>query len=85
MNMILANIFINFFQMYENVFVPSVGPSLAFIGFVQPASGGVLSMSEVQARWFSAICAGKVSQVKTVPGRSREDLEDHCVSLFFVV
>ncbi|KAH3779968.1 hypothetical protein DPMN_157777 [Dreissena polymorpha] len=34
------------FQLFKNVFSPDVGGSLAFIGFVQPASGGVLTMSE---------------------------------------
>ena len=33
---------------------PKLGPSLAFIGFVQPASGGILSMSETQA---CALCS----------------------------
>ena len=42
------------------MFSPSIGPSLAFIGFVQPASGGVLPMSETQARWFGQVCKGSV-------------------------
>jgi len=42
------------------VFSPKLGQSLAFIGFVQPASGGVLSMSETQARWFAELCKGKI-------------------------
>lgn len=48
-------------QLYKNVFSPDVGSSLAFIGFVQPASGGVLTMSETQARWFAELCKGKVT------------------------
>ncbi|KNC80467.1 hypothetical protein SARC_07170 [Sphaeroforma arctica JP610] len=47
--------------LYKNVFSPTVGPSLAFIGFVQPASGGVLPMSEIQARWLCAIVNRKVT------------------------
>ncbi|XP_072180490.1 flavin-containing monooxygenase 5-like [Diadema setosum] len=50
----------NTIKLYKNVFAPSIGKSLAFIGFVQPASGGVLSMSEVQARWFAELCKDKV-------------------------
>nr|XP_054770718.1 flavin-containing monooxygenase 5-like [Lytechinus pictus] len=50
----------NILKLYKNVFSPSVGPSLAFIGFVQPASGGVISMSEIQARWFAELCKKKV-------------------------
>jgi len=51
----------NNLELYKNVFSPAIGPSLAFIGFVQPASGGIISMSEMQARWFSALCRGKTS------------------------
>ena len=47
--------------LYKNVFSPTIGSSLAFIGFVQPASGGIVSMSEVQARWFAQLCLGKIS------------------------
>ncbi|XP_012934772.1 flavin-containing monooxygenase 5 [Aplysia californica] len=50
----------NYIKLYKNVFAPHVGSSLAFIGFVQPASGGILTMAETQARWFSALCKGKV-------------------------
>ena len=51
----------SFFQLFKNVFNPDIGPSLAFIGFVQPASGGILTMSEVQARWFAELCKGKIT------------------------
>lgn len=50
----------NEIKLYKNVFSPEIGPSLAFIGFVQPASGGVLTMSEIQARWFAEMCKGRV-------------------------
>lgn len=49
----------NEIKLYKNVFAPDVGPSLAFIGFVQPASGGIITMSETQARWFSQVCKGR--------------------------
>eukprot|EP00937_MAST-01D_sp_MAST-1D-sp2_P003262 g3262.t1 len=42
-------------HLYKNVFAPEVGDSLAFIGFVQPASGGIITMSETQARWFALL------------------------------
>eukprot|EP00117_Sycon_ciliatum_P024226 scpid37421/ scgid20379/ Dimethylaniline monooxygenase [N-oxide-forming] 5; Dimethylaniline oxidase 5; Hepatic flavin-containing monooxygenase 5 len=51
----------NEISLYKNVFSPSVGASLAFIGFVQPSSGGILSMSETQARWFAQLCLGTVN------------------------
>ncbi|XP_022088130.1 dimethylaniline monooxygenase [N-oxide-forming] 5-like [Acanthaster planci] len=50
----------NSIKLFKNVFSPTIGPSLAFIGFVQPASGGILSMSETQARWFAELCSGRV-------------------------
>ncbi|XP_071949689.1 flavin-containing monooxygenase 5-like [Antedon mediterranea] len=50
----------NQITLYKNVFSPRVGSSLAFIGFVQPASGGILTMSETQAMWFTQLCRQKV-------------------------
>lgn len=35
-------------RLFKNVFSPEIGYSLAFIGFVQPASGGILTMAETQ-------------------------------------
>jgi dimethylaniline monooxygenase (N-oxide forming) len=59
------------------VFSPEIGPSLAFIGFVQPASGGVLTMSEIQARWFAEMCKARV----TLPSKSHmeKDIKDEQV------
>ncbi|XP_062592573.1 flavin-containing monooxygenase 5-like [Saccostrea cucullata] len=51
----------NSIKLYKNVFHPEIGHSLAFIGFTQPASGGLLSMSEIQARWFTELCRGRCS------------------------
>ncbi|CAH1781107.1 unnamed protein product [Owenia fusiformis] len=56
----------NEISLFKNVFAPKIGPTLAFIGFVQPASGGVLSMSEMQARWFVELCKKTV----TLPNQS---------------
>ena len=49
----------NTLKLYKNVFSPSLGPSIAFIGFVQPASGGVITMSETQARWWIEVGRGR--------------------------
>ncbi|KAJ3417566.1 hypothetical protein HDV05_000023 [Chytridiales sp. JEL 0842] len=48
-------------HLFKNMISPSIGPSLALIGFVQPTSGGILPMSEVQARYFSLLNSKKVS------------------------
>ncbi|XP_059160633.1 flavin-containing monooxygenase 5-like [Physella acuta] len=50
----------NEFKLYKNMFTQEFGHKLAFIGFVQPASGGIITMSETQARWFSKLCKGVV-------------------------
>ena len=42
------------------MFSPHIDHTIAFIGFVQPASGGVLSMSEMQARWWAEVCRKRV-------------------------
>lgn len=42
----------NKMKLFKNVFASEIGASLAFVGFTQPASGGLLSVSEIQARWF---------------------------------
>ena len=51
----------NKMKLFKGVFSPEIGKSLGFIGFAQPASGGLLTVSETQARWFSALCKGLVS------------------------
>ena len=45
----------NKMKLFKGVFSPEIGKSLGFIGFAQPASGGLLTVSETQARWFSAL------------------------------
>ncbi|XP_060593695.1 flavin-containing monooxygenase 5-like [Ruditapes philippinarum] len=64
----------NEIKLFKNVFSPDIGRTLAFIGFVQPASGGVLTMSETQARWFAQMCKGRVG----LPNRSEmvRDMEE---------
>ncbi|XP_067948329.1 flavin-containing monooxygenase 5-like [Watersipora subatra] len=49
----------NDLKLYKNVFSPKIGPELAFIGFVQPTSGGILPMSEIQAQWLAMIIMGR--------------------------
>lgn len=70
-------------QLYKSVFSPRLDPSIAFIGFVQPASGGVTPMSEIQARWWVEVLKGKVK----LP--SRHDMEvsvnKEFVSVFLLI
>ena len=40
----------NQLSLYKQVFNPQIGDRLAFIGFVQPSSGGILMCSEIQVR-----------------------------------
>jgi dimethylaniline monooxygenase (N-oxide forming) len=67
----------NSLDLYKYVFSPDVGPSLAFIGFVQTTTGGILSVSEMQARWFVQLCKGNIrlpskNSMKTSLYRERE-------------
>ncbi|KAL5005533.1 hypothetical protein ScPMuIL_018989 [Solemya velum] len=50
----------NSIELYKNVFSKELGHTLAFIGFLQPASGGLISMSEIQARWFGELLKGNI-------------------------
>jgi dimethylaniline monooxygenase (N-oxide forming) len=43
---------------FLHTFVPEVGPSLAFVGFVRPALGAVPPLAELQARWFARVLSG---------------------------
>lgn len=64
----------NSIRLYKNVFNPEIGHSLAFIGFAQPASGGLLSMSEIQARWFTELARGRCSL--PTPLTMKEDIRE---------
>jgi hypothetical protein len=44
---------------YLHTFVPSIGPSLGFIGFLRPAFGAIPPLAELQARWFAQLLSGK--------------------------
>jgi dimethylaniline monooxygenase (N-oxide forming) len=46
-------------QRYLHTFAPSIGGSLAFIGFVRPAYGAIPPIAELQARWFALVVGDK--------------------------
>lgn len=50
-------------ERYLNTFDPSLGSSVAFIGFVRPAFGAIPPLAELQARWFSLL----LSEEKVLP------------------
>lgn len=43
------------FKLFKQVFHPRIGKSLAFLGFIQPSSGGLITVSEMQARWHTSL------------------------------
>jgi len=47
-------------DLFKNVFHPSLGNSLAFIGFARPQLGAMPPIAELQARWFAAVLDGDV-------------------------
>lgn len=74
----------NKIKLFKNVFAPEIGASLALIGFAQPASGGLLSISEIQARWFSELCKGtvKLPSVEKMLQEIKEDQQKN-ESIYF--
>jgi Flavin-binding monooxygenase-like len=44
---------------FLETFVPSIGASLAFIGFLRPAFGAIPPLAELQARWLALLLSGK--------------------------
>ena len=68
---------VNDVNLYMNMFVPEIGSSLSFIGLVQPESGGLLSMSEMQARWLIELIKSKVAlpPVRSMKSRIEQDKE----------
>lgn len=49
---------VDFGRLYHRVFSPSIGGSVAFIGFARPAIGAIPPIAEMQARWFAQVCSG---------------------------
>lgn len=54
------------FKLYKQVFHSEIGNSLGFIGFAQPSSGGLLTISEIQARWFVHLLRNDVALPPTI-------------------
>lgn len=50
----------NLRDLYKLAFHPSYDGRLALIGFVRPHSGGIPVCAEMQARYFSRMCAGEL-------------------------
>jgi dimethylaniline monooxygenase (N-oxide forming) len=46
---------------FLHLFNPSIGPSLAFVGFVRPAYGAIPPLAELQARYFALIQSARLS------------------------
>lgn len=46
--------------LFKHILHPDLGTSLAFIGMVRPIAGGVSMLAELQARYYSAVLAGKL-------------------------
>jgi hypothetical protein len=51
---------VDYLKLYKLVFQPKIGKALSFLGFVQPHTGGILPMSEIQARWVVYLMKGKI-------------------------
>jgi len=51
-------------RLYKHIFHPSIGKSMAWIGFVRPSTGGIPACAEMAARYFALLLAGQ----KELPG-----------------
>lgn len=49
----------NMRDLFKQMFLPDIGPSLAFIGFARPQQGGVPAIAEMQSRYLAQLCSGK--------------------------
>lgn len=51
----------NMRNLFKQMFIPEIGPSLAFVGFVRPQQGGIPVISEMQSRYLAQIMSGNLS------------------------
>lgn len=58
---------------YLQVFHPTFGDKIAFIGFVRPQQGGIPLMSELQARYYALILSEKKSLPENLPELAEQD------------
>ena len=48
-------------DLYKQIFIPEMGETLAFVGFVRPQQGGIPVIAEMQARYLSLLLSGEKS------------------------
>lgn len=48
-------------KLFKQMFIPEIGPSLAFVGFVRPQQGGIPVIAEMQARYLAQLMSEKLS------------------------
>ena len=56
---------------------------MSFIGYVQPHTGGILAMSETQARWFVYLITGKISL--PTKEKMKKEIRKHRVEINFIL
>jgi dimethylaniline monooxygenase (N-oxide forming) len=71
----LARRAVNARSLYRRMLVPEMGTSIAFVGLVRPAIGGVPACSEMQARYLALLLSGE----KELPSveEMRDDIRMH--------
>lgn len=62
-------------DLYKQMFIPSHGASLAFIGFARPQQGGVPVIAEMQARYLAQLCSGN-TLLPSIPKQEKVIKED---------
>lgn len=59
----------NMRDLYKQMFIPNVGSSLAFVGFVRPQQGGIPVIAEMQTRYLAQLASG----TKSMPSMSEQN------------
>lgn len=62
-------------NLFKHAFLPAAGPTLAFLGFVRPTTGGIPLCSEMNARYWALLLSKKRFLPENIEQRIREDKE----------
>lgn len=65
----------NIRKLFKHIFHPGIGASMAWIGFVRPSTGGIPACSELAARYFAQLMAGKKQLPKNYKEITDRDYE----------
>jgi len=62
-------------KLFKHIFHPEIGPSMAWIGFVRPSTGGIPACAEMAARYLALVLSGHRTLPKNVAELTDADYE----------